>query len=210
MNMAKTRSNIKTNVAKDIMILGKNAKKRGKAPAVVLVNPKFPHNVGAAVRSASCWGIEQVWWTGDRIKLSEKQRLPREERMRGYKDVELIQFNNPFDQFNLDNVVPVAIELQKGAESLPQFEHPKNAVYIFGPEDGSIPATFRKFCHRFVVIPTRHCLNLSVAVSLVLYERQKQFKPNLLIDEALKECRSTFMDDDSFHEELGLISKWNS
>jgi len=207
--MGKTRFDLKTKTSHDMMILGKGAKKRGKSPAIVLVNPKFPHNVGATVRSASCWGIEQVWWTGDRIRLDEKKRLPREERMRGYKDVELIQFNNPFDQFNLDDVVPVAIELQKGAESLPNFEHPKNAVYVFGPEDGSIPATFKKFCHRFVVIPTRHCLNLSVAVSIVLYERQRQLQPNLTIEDTLNECRSTFLDDDSFHETLGLQSKWS-
>ena len=28
----------------------------GVTPAVALVDPKFPHNVGAAVRAASCYG----------------------------------------------------------------------------------------------------------------------------------------------------------
>jgi tRNA C32,U32 (ribose-2'-O)-methylase TrmJ len=40
-----------------------------QAPAVGLVDPKFPHNVGAAVRAASCYGIGQVWFTGDRVRL---------------------------------------------------------------------------------------------------------------------------------------------
>ncbi|HUU88455.1 MAG TPA: TrmH family RNA methyltransferase [Candidatus Glassbacteria bacterium] len=190
-------------------IYGKNAKKQGKAPAVVLVNPKFPHNVGAIVRSASCWGIGQVWWTGNRIKLDSKTRLPREERMKGYKDVELRQFDNPFDQFDLSKVTPVAIELQRGAESLPTFDHPKNAVYVFGPEDGSINPTFKKYCHRFVVIPTKHCLNLSVAVSIVLYERQRQLNPTVTIYETLDESRKNmFLNNDRFVEELGLTSKW--
>jgi len=190
-------------------IYGKNAKKQGKAPAVILVNPKFPHNVGAVVRSASCWGVGQVWWTGDRIKLDSKTRLPREERMKGYKDVELRQFDNPFDQFDLSKVTPVAIELQKGAESLPTFIHPENAVYIFGPEDGSITPIFKKYCHRFVVIPTKHCLNLSVAVSIVLYERQRQLNPMATIYETLDESRkSMFLDNDKFADELGLMSKW--
>jgi hypothetical protein len=63
----------------------------GIPPAIALVDPKFPHNVGAAVRAASCYGIGQVWFSGDRVQLvSEKRfRLPREERMRGYKEVEL-------------------------------------------------------------------------------------------------------------------------
>jgi tRNA(Leu) C34 or U34 (ribose-2'-O)-methylase TrmL len=60
---------------------GKHAPKIGTAPAIVLINPKFAHNVGAAVRAASCFGVEQVWYTGDRIDVSGKKRLPREERI---------------------------------------------------------------------------------------------------------------------------------
>jgi hypothetical protein len=58
---------------------------QGTTPAVGLVDPKFPHNVGAAVRAASCYGIGQVWFSGDRVRLdaSRGYRLPREERMRG-------------------------------------------------------------------------------------------------------------------------------
>jgi hypothetical protein len=61
----------------------------GITPAVALVDPKFPHNVGAAVRAASCHGVRQVWFSGDRVRLdgAKRQRLPREERMRGYKEV---------------------------------------------------------------------------------------------------------------------------
>lgn len=51
------------------------------------------------------------------------------------------------------------------------FEHPENPVYIFGPEDGSIPGPVRGLCHRRLFIPTRHCVNLSSAVYLVLYDR---------------------------------------
>jgi tRNA(Leu) C34 or U34 (ribose-2'-O)-methylase TrmL len=52
------------------------------------------------------------------------------------------------------------------------FEHPENALYVFGPEDGSLPKTVRLLCHRFVVIPTHHCLNLAAAVNVVLYDRR--------------------------------------
>ena len=40
----------------------------GHAPAIVPVDPKFPHNVGAAVRAVSCYGPGQVWFTGDRVQ----------------------------------------------------------------------------------------------------------------------------------------------
>lgn len=153
-------------------LLGKKAPKMGVAPSIALINPKFPHNVGAAIRIASCYGASQVWYTGDRIELAlgEKKRLPREERMKGYQDVDLIQNDYFFDQFGSD-VVPVAIEVRENAEPLHQFEHPENALYVFGPEDGSIPKVYLRHCHRFVVIPTRHCLNLAMAVGTVLYDR---------------------------------------
>jgi tRNA(Leu) C34 or U34 (ribose-2'-O)-methylase TrmL len=143
----------------------------GRAPAIVLVNPKFPHNVGAAVRAASCYGIEQVWFTGDRVQLAgeRRYRLPREERMRGYQEVELRHYDQPFDAFAA--AVPVAVELRRNAESLIEFVHPENAVYVFGPEDGSLDRGVLGLCHRFVAIPTRHCTNLAAAVYTVLYDR---------------------------------------
>jgi tRNA(Leu) C34 or U34 (ribose-2'-O)-methylase TrmL len=150
-------------------IYGKNSKPEGIVPAIILTNPKFSANVGAAVRAASCFGAKQVWWTGDRVKMPGKgERLPREERMKGYKDVELRQFDRPFEHF--PDAVPVAIELLPGSECLTTFEHPENAVYVFGPEDGNI-GNSRRHCHRFVTIPTKHCTNLAAAVYIVLYDR---------------------------------------
>jgi tRNA(Leu) C34 or U34 (ribose-2'-O)-methylase TrmL len=144
----------------------------GRSPAVVLIDPKYAHNVGMVVRLASCYGFRQVWFTGERVSLdiSFKKRLPREERMKGYADVEIINYDYPFEQFK--DVVPVAVEVRKGSEPLHAFEHPENAVYVFGPEDGSVAKPHISHCHRFVVIPTRHALNLATAVATVLWDRQ--------------------------------------
>lgn len=152
-----------------MMQYGKNSKPVGITPSVCLVNPKYPHNVGAAVRAASCFNIPQVWYTGDRLQLENRKRLPREERMKGYQDVDLIQFDYPFDAFN--GAVPVAIEVRQNSEMLTDFVHPENALYVFGPEDGSIHKSFLGHCHRFVIIPTKHCTNLAAAVYIVLYDR---------------------------------------
>mgnify|MGYP006282697887 CR=1 FL=1 len=152
-------------------ICGKNKKPEGVAPAVLLINPKYDRNVGAAQRACSCFGVHQLWWTGDRVTLEvEKgQRLPREERMKGYKDVELRQHDYPFDEF--PGCTPVAIEVRENSEMLTDFVHPENPLYVFGPEDGSIPRKTLQHCHRFVVIPTRHCTNLAAAVYIMLYDR---------------------------------------
>lgn len=178
----------------DSTVYGKTKAKVGTIPSIILINPKFPHNVGAAVRAASCFGIQQVWYTGDRVamELEKSKRLPREERMKGYKDVELRQFDYPFDAF--EGATPVAVELRPNSELLPQFVHPENAIYVFGPEDGSIPQVHLRHCHRFVVIPTHHCVNLSAAVYMVLYDRlvKRQIlglDPVLPMDDVLNEHR---------------------
>lgn len=173
-------------VAKQI---GKNAPPVGLAPSIALINPRYPHNVGATVRAASCFGFKQVWFTGDRVSMDphKGQRLPREERMKGYKDVELVQFDYFFDQFP-KGVTPVAVELRENAEQLPFFEHPANPLYVFGPEDGSIPQVYLQHCHRFVVIPTSHCVNLAAAVYLILYDRLiKRYQSGLEVNRPMSE-----------------------
>jgi tRNA(Leu) C34 or U34 (ribose-2'-O)-methylase TrmL len=109
----------------------------GRTPAIALIDPKFPHNVGGALRAASCFGAQQVWFSGERVRHTPlgKERLPREERMRGFRDVELRHSERIFDQFGPETV-PVAVEVRQTSEQLPQFEHPEHALYVFGPEDG--------------------------------------------------------------------------
>jgi tRNA(Leu) C34 or U34 (ribose-2'-O)-methylase TrmL len=91
--------------------------------------------------------------------------------MKDYKDVKIVHDEYPFNRFP-DWVTPVAVERRHNSENLNYFEHPENAVYVFGPEDGSIIQVFLKHCHRFVVIPSKHCLNLAAAVNVILYHRQ--------------------------------------
>lgn len=144
--------------------------------AVLLIKPKFARNVGAAIRAASCYGAEHVAYTGDRFGLDELSRLPREERMKGYAQVqwERVDDTRPISDMERrtkTTFTPVAIELLANSEPLTTFEHPENALYVFGPEDGSLPAGLRSACHRFVQIPSFHCMNLAAAVYTTLYDR---------------------------------------
>lgn len=169
--------------------------KQGETPAVGLVNPKFPHNVGGALRACSCFGAAQLWFSGDRVPLTQYKgyRLPREERMKGFRNVKLTHDDHFLDQFDRETTV-VGIELLPETELLTYFEHPEKAVYVFGPEDGSLPKSVRIHCHRFVVIPTRHCVNLAAAVYLTLYDRQLKRQlhgdePVVPVEEMLAEHR---------------------
>ena len=172
-------------------------------PKILLVDPKSPFNVGGALRACHIFGASSLTWTGHRVLDREdvalktdtrrnrslvgvamrgsKYRLPREERMKEYEDVSWHRLQHePQDlslllrqQHELWGVVPVCVEVLPQAEHLPQFAHPQEATYLFGPEDGGVPPSLRAACHRFLRVPSpaRTPLNLAVAVNIVLYDR---------------------------------------
>lgn len=156
----------------------------GLLPAVVLVNPKYPRNVAEAIRVCSCFGVPQLWVTGDRaaeglgeLSPSGKLRLPREERIKLWADVDVRWCDYPFDHYP-NATRTVAVEIHPGAQSLTYFVHPEEAIYVFGPEDGSLAAVQKRHCTDFVFIPTKKdedgkpaCLNLYSAVSIMLGDR---------------------------------------
>lgn len=144
---------------------------------IVLDQPKFAHNVGTTLRIAGCFCVTHVMVTGKRIldQVDALERIPREERHRFYADVRLSHSNDPLRHLGRD-VVPVAVEYRPNSEQLYEFEHPENAVYIFGPEDGSLSPSILNRCHRFLKVDTAQCLNLAVTVGIVLYDRESKLR----------------------------------
>ena len=132
-----------------------------------LYNPKSPTNVGAVMRAAGCFGACEVRFNGQRFARAAKfhtdtknvtQRIP------------LQQQDNLLDNL-ADGVKVVCVELVEGATALPQFTHPENALYVFGPEDGSLPQEIVDRADEVVFIPTVGCLNLAATVNVLLYDR---------------------------------------
>lgn len=162
--------------------------------AVLLDYPKFPHNVGTALRACALLGSQHLFWTGDRVpppdEWPEGARLPREERMRCYARTRMTNLPGPavmprviphiLMSPDYPDLIPVCVEVSDTAENLVQFEHPEHALYVFGPEDGSVGRNLRAGCHRFVRIPNaigdedldgRTPYNLATAIAIVLYDR---------------------------------------
>ena len=65
----------------------------------------------------------------------------------------------------------IGIELTQDAETLPSFRHGLNCAYILGPEKGSLSPRAQEMCAAIVKIPTKFCLNVSLAAALTLYDR---------------------------------------
>ncbi|MBS1722507.1 MAG: hypothetical protein JSS66_05810 [Armatimonadetes bacterium] len=141
--------------------------------SIVLVGTKFPHNVGMVLRLAACHGIGQVWTTGQRIwnEVDALDRVPREERIKGYRDVQLVWHPEPLPPLAAD-ATPIAVEFRPNSECLFDFEHPEKPIYIFGPEDGTLDRSILVHCHRFVKIDSMECLNLATAAATLLYDQR--------------------------------------
>ena len=132
-----------------------------------LCNPKSPSNVGAVMRAAGCYGVSAVRYTGKRFARAAKY----------HTDTQNITTQIPLDgveALELDlaaNTKLVCIELVEGAIPLPEFNHPENAFYVFGPEDGSVEQALVDIADAVVYIPTIGCMNLAATVNVVLYDR---------------------------------------
>lgn len=132
-----------------------------------LVNPKNPVNVASILRAAGCYGVASVFYTGQRYRFAKDFNA---DTKAFHKKIPTIGVDE------LKEVVPsgasvVAVELVEGATALPEFEHPDNAFYILGPEDGSIDARVLDWCDHVVYIPTYSCMNVAATANVLLYDR---------------------------------------
>lgn len=148
---------------------------------IAAYHPKTETNVGTLWRSANIFGASFIALIGRRF---DKQAS---DTMATHRHVPLYEFPS-FEDFR-DHTPHgcriVAVELCDGARNIVDYGHPEQAVYLLGPEDGSIPQRVLERCHSRIIIPGSHCLNLAVAGSVVLYDRvakaqRASVKPRLL------------------------------
>lgn len=143
---------------------------------VALLNPKFTENWAGAIRACACFGADRLVWTGDRLSTStlsarRKLRVPREYRLH-HKRLVIARYSEISELIEMDReAVPVVIENCRDYQRLHDFQHPRNAIYLFGPEDGSVLGEILPLPEVRVYIPSAHSLALDAAVYLTLYDR---------------------------------------
>lgn len=134
---------------------------------LALINPKSPDNVGSVLRAAGCYGAERVLYSGNRYHFAKAFRTDTKDN---HLNIPTQQISD-VAELNHNQCQRVVIELVENATPLPEFKHPENAIYIFGPEDGSVPQEVVSQAHHVVYIPTKGCMNLAATVNVVLYDR---------------------------------------
>ena len=132
-----------------------------------LYNPKNPTNVGAVMRAAGCYEANQVRYNGTRYNRAMKFQT---DTKKARQHIELVEMED-LTAGLADDVEIVCVELAVGATALPNFIHPKKAVYLFGPEDGSLPQDVVDKANHVVYVPTVGCMNLAATVNVLLYDR---------------------------------------
>jgi len=135
---------------------------RGYA-AIGLYAPKTEGNVGGAMRAAGCYGAALVVIEGARY------RKQREDTQCAWRHIPVI--HGPLDDMIPLDCTRVVVELCARAKPLTTFSHPERALYVFGPEDGSVPDSVIAKASHVIQVPTRYCMNLAATVNVVLYDR---------------------------------------
>lgn len=135
--------------------------------SIGLCNPKSAENVGAVRRAAGCYGLTDIYYTGERFERAAKYQLHTNKQQH---DISMQPIRS-FELLKTPERKLVCVELVEGAQSLPEFCHPEHAVYVFGPEDGSIYQSLIDVADAVVYIPTFSCMNLAASVNVVLYDR---------------------------------------
>lgn len=131
---------------------------------VGIYSPKTDANVGGALRAAFCFDAAYVV-----VQAARYRRQPT--------DTCNTLLHKPL--FLTDDIVKfrphdcqlVVVERLDGAKDITHYTHPDRALYVFGPEDGSVPKRIVDAANTVLQIPTRNCLNLAACVNVVLFDR---------------------------------------
>ncbi len=160
-------------------------------PTVVLglINPKTPANVGAVLRAAGCFRADAVFYTG--VRYPRAARFHTDTKDAG-RSIPLHGVESLLDVVAAGMRV-VCVELVEGAQALPDFEHPEQAMYVFGPEDGTLSQELIDRADAVVYVPSIGSLNLAATVNVVLYDRlakaQQQAQGALAGNELIRRSR---------------------
>lgn len=125
-------------------------------------------NLGALMRTAHAFGASFTF----SVDASKNIRLAyKADTSKSFEHVPYYQWDTIGDMALPKGCSLVGIELTDDAVDLPSFRHPMSAAYVLGREKGDLSPEMLAKCSFVVKIPTRFCINVSLAGALVMYDR---------------------------------------
>ncbi len=131
-----------------------------------------PMNLGALMRTANAFGASFVFSVDAESRIKEAYKS---DTSRSAEHVPYYQWGRIGEMHLPRGCQLVGIELTPDAVELPRFRHPKAAAYVLGRERGDLTDEMLLRCDHVVKIPTRFCINVSLAGALVMYDRLISF-----------------------------------
>lgn len=133
-----------------------------------ILNGKAPVNIGTLWRSANIFGASFIFTIGERYRqqASDTLKTPRHIPLHHYPTFAAFMDSRPHA------VRLIGIEVTYNSIDLPKFVHPEQAIYLLGAEDNGLTKEAVDACQSIVSIPSSRCLNVAVAGSIVMYDRQ--------------------------------------
>ena len=128
---------------------------------IALFEIKFVENVASILRSCKCFNANFICIINGRFDINKIDTTHCE------RHIPIFQYEN------LDNflkTIPLNVSLigiEVDGKNIKNFSHPERAIYVFGGEDRTLPKIFKER----IAIPTQHCLNVSIATSIVMFDR---------------------------------------
>ncbi|WP_017931104.1 RNA methyltransferase [Robiginitomaculum antarcticum] len=126
------------------------------------------HNLGAMMRTANAFGASFVFTVN---AAHDARKINKTDTSRTIKNLPYYEWDALADMRLPQGCALVGIELTEDSIDLPSFKHPNNCAYILGPEMGSLSPQMQARCAHIVKIPTKFCINVSLAAALTLYDR---------------------------------------
>lgn len=140
--------------------------------AIGIEHTKTAYNIGTLWRSAYSLGASHIFTIGCRY---EKQSS---DTTKSWRHIPLFH-HKTFQDFYA--TIPydcqlIGVEITNSAIEIKNFYHPHRAIYLLGAEDHGLTKEALSKCHKIVKLPGKHCLNVAVAGSIVIFDRIQKEK----------------------------------
>lgn len=132
-------------------------------------HPQHECNVGTLFRSAMAFGADFLFTIGKKYKLQPGD-TPNSTKSVPYFHYKTL---DEFKRFSPKDCRLQLVEIADKAVPLPRLTHFDRVAYMLGSEGGGLPTELLDN-YPIITIPTAIYLNLAVAGSIVMYDRQSK------------------------------------